>query len=212
MEDIVVRNIGEFSSIIEEIEAKSRNLPFGNSKFQNQELVVKRHLTKGRQLRDGLLAINNRIQSLREAYYSRQNEELKIKKKEIEIKKLKSKLSKFGWIIGKYNRELIEIDIKQIELEIEKVLANKNHSDKIIEDAVIEAKDLYESISQLPEYTREEFEAEEFDHITGLYKKEVFKISESVEKLMALGVNIDDVSGESQKLLHQDTIKKIKGE
>ena len=204
MEDLILRNSMQLSDLIEEVEKLADNVPFGNSKFQNQELVVKRNITKGRQFRDGLLSLSNKINALREAHYKRKLEDLEIKTKKLEIKKIDKSIKVEECEIEK---EILECEIEKINIEIEQSLSHRNHSDKIIKDAVVEVCDLYEEVKKLPKYTREEFEAEEHEHITLLYKKELLGISESVEKLMSLGVNIDNGQ---QKLLADDTFKKIK--
>lgn len=205
MEDLILSNSMVVSDLIEDVERLSENIPFGNSRFQNEELVVKRNLTQGRQLRDGLLSLNSRIQALREAYYARKLEDLNIREKKIEIKKIEVEKRRTD---NELEKELLEIQIDKLDIEIEKILSNRNHCNKIIKDAMVEMQDLYLSIKSLPEYTREEFENEEKEHITLLYKKELLGISEAVEKLTVLGVNIDN---SQQKILVEETIKKIKG-
>lgn len=82
----------EFEKIVEDVNNKSKEIPFGNSAFQNIINIPNRTITKGRILRECLLKSNSIIQSIRDNYYKIKENELNNKIKEIELMEMKENL------------------------------------------------------------------------------------------------------------------------
>ena len=64
--------------ILDEINTASKEIPFGNSRFQNINFVLQGEITPARAYRHCLLRLNNRLNALKEAYYNLQLEDIDI--------------------------------------------------------------------------------------------------------------------------------------
>ena len=133
--------------IISEVSDRSKEIPFGNSEFQNKVFVLANEITPGRALRHCLLRLNNRIDALRECYYRHQLDE-------VDTDELNYKL----------NIECDAYKKRRFAIELEQKLASKAKSDKLINDCKEEILTLYTAMKNLPSYNREQFEAEEEKH------------------------------------------------
>lgn len=133
---------------IEEIEKASLAIPFGNSKFQNENFVMAGEITPARAYRHCLLRLNDRLTALRECYYNLQLEIIDIE--ELEEKNLDENINKF-----EKRRNLLTIEKKRTERE---------HNSKLVSDCMKEIDTLYNAFTQFKKYTNEEFEAEEKLH------------------------------------------------
>lgn len=122
---------------------KMRNVPFGNSIFQNQNFTAGSE-GQARRYRHCLLQINAKLNALKEC-------ELRRKRIEIDIDELKD-------ITGtKYELARRDIDLEEKMFQLDNEI-------KYIEDAIIELKTYEYELSLMKEYTREEFEKEENDY------------------------------------------------
>lgn len=141
-----------------------RNVPFGNSIFQNQHFTAGQE-TPERRYRHCLLQINQKLNALQECEFRRKRIDINIK----EIKyKLDSDLSSF-------ERERIEIDLEEKQFQLENEI-------KLIEDAVIELATYEKESAILPDFTREEFEKAEF----GYWKKRL--LLQAKQEITSIGV------------------------
>ena len=134
--------------IIEEINKANLEIPFGNSKFQNENFVLASELTPARAYRHCLLRLNDRISALRECYYSLQIEDIDIE--EMQEKSINETTDKF--------------EKRRLAIRIEQKKVNRISTEKMIKDCYVEIETLYNAFDKLPKFTRAEFEAEEREH------------------------------------------------
>jgi len=137
----------ELQSLIFDVNEMSKEIPFGNSSFQNLKFVLGNEMTSGRAVRHCLLRLNNRISALRDCYYN-----LELEK--IDIEEMQFKLE----------YEINEYEKRRITVKLEQKIANKPSLEKLIDDCLEEIRFLYSVLKSLPTYTRERFELEEEKH------------------------------------------------
>lgn len=164
----------DIPNILQEIEDAYFDIPFGNSRFQNQMFVANGQHTPARAYRAIGLRMFNRIRALKEAMYARAKED-------IDIEEMREKLKDPN--ISKYERA-------RLELEIQQRLDNRKYIDKLIHDALVELTDLYAMFKKFPKYTREQFEAEERKHFEIRLKKQALGITGALESLDNMGIDI----------------------
>lgn len=206
MEEFKITNLQDVKTIFDEVHKLSYDIPFSNSKYQNENYVIKRSIGKGRQFRDGLLRLNDRLEALRECYYSLKKSDLDVKEKELNISKLQRQQQVEKDDI---EYELIQIKIDRLNIEKEQILSSKPSINKLVNDNITEIKDLYSVIKTFPIYSREEFEQLEKEHFDYIHKKELFGITESVESLLKIGCTLSSEQANLDKL---QLINKIKGD
>ena len=132
--------------ILDEINNASKEIPFGNSRFQNINFVLQGEITPARAYRHCLLRLNNRLNALKEAYYNLQLENIDIEEMQEQIE-----------TADKFEKRRLEIKIEQKQ-------TNRIITQKMVDDCIIEINDLYGAFTNLPKFTREEFELEEKEH------------------------------------------------
>jgi hypothetical protein len=191
--------------ILDEIRTRSEGIPFGNSKFQNLNFVLKSELTPARASRHCLLRLNDRINALMESKYSMAKEDEDIEIINIEIEELEYLNSKLAEELNsnltsssdiklnefQIRKNKAEINKKKIELEQKE--ANRKYASKMILDAIEEVKDLYGALKGLPHYTREEFEAEEEEHFTLTQLRGVAGVQGHMQSLMDMGYDVSAI-------------------
>lgn len=144
------------------IEEKMKQVPFGSSAFQIQHFVANQE-TPERTYRNVLLQLDSKRKAMKECYFRR-------KRKEIDIREINEQLS----TAEGYDKERLLINLEEAEYQQEQEI-------KLIEDCVIEIK-IYESIlSELPNFSREEFEKSERDY----WKKRLVSMAE--KELLSTG-------------------------
>lgn len=121
------------------------SVPFGNSLFQIEHFVIGAG-GEARQRRNCLLQLNEKYNTLQECRFRRQ-------RIEIDIAEIEEKLS----TASGFPAQRLSVDLEE-----------KNHcmsqEIKLIKDCMVEAAAYQKILSTLPECTREEFEAGEFEH------------------------------------------------
>lgn len=131
----------------------SDEIPFGNSDFQNRMASVNGEMSPHRALRASCLRIMDRIQALRECYFS-------LKEKEIEIKKLERD----------YEKQEDDLEKELIKIKIERTMSGMAYTQKLIKDAIREIESLYPIVKSIGKMTREEFESYEREHFKKKYE------------------------------------------
>ena len=134
--------------VIKEIEEAFFDIPFENSAFQNAAFVVSAEITPGRAFRAVGLRITAKLRALNETYF-------RLKRLEIDIEEINDKLR---------NENLSSFERRRLQVDLEEKQSNDWMTRKLIRDAEIEVGTLYALFKELPKYTRESFEAEEFNH------------------------------------------------
>lgn len=160
--------IAKFLSYVEEV-------PWGNSNWQNQHVIVDMEMTPERAYRHASLRIMNRFQALQECYYA-------MRKEEVQLKRLRRTVLS----------STDDLDKAEAEIEIEKLLAGRPYTEKLIKDAICEINSLSPVIESMGKLTREQFEDAELEH----FKKVYLNASkpEALRALENMGFNL--VTGE----------------
>jgi hypothetical protein len=130
-----------------DINEKMRQVPFGMSMFQIQRFVADQKSPE-RTYRQVLLQYDTKKKAMKECEFRR-------KRINIDIEEIEEKLR--GDVVDEYQRKRLLVDLEEKEYNLE-------HEIKLIEDCVIEMKVYEDIISNLPDYTREEFESAELGY------------------------------------------------
>lgn len=129
------------------IEDQFFDIPFGNSEFQINNFVIADQITPGRAYRTIGLNIIDKMNNLRDAEYRLKKQKLKIKIKEM----------KRNEQVYDFEQELFDLKMNKLKQALPGLL-------KLVHDAQVEFAVYYQALKQMPEYTRESFEAEEQTH------------------------------------------------
>jgi len=132
-----------FNTAILDVEKRALQIPFGNSKYQIDGIVAESQ-TPERAYRNLLLNFEQRFLDLKRASINRRKQENKIKQLQKQV--------------------TIESDTLKQEallLEIEEIATGFEYENKLAADCIEELKYMQSMIEQLPEYSREDFEAAE---------------------------------------------------
>ena len=130
---------------IDDLKLEMKNVPFGNSVFQNQNFTAGQEISE-RRYRHLLLQVNQKLNALKECEFRR-------KRLEIDIKELDDKFK----TAGQFEKERFDIDIE------EKTYCLENEI-KLIEDCLIEIEIFKRELDTLPKFTREQFEIAEYGY------------------------------------------------
>ena len=153
-------NLDSLSGIIEDVQVRSANVPFGNSDFQNINIVAASMLLPARAQRAALLRLNDRINSLRESYYLLKKEELDLELLSLDLNELEESLVSNN-DLSAIDKRRIEIRIEQKKIDIEQKMSGRPMLQKLISDAMAEVDGMYQYIQKMPVLARSDFEAEE---------------------------------------------------
>lgn len=134
--------------ILKELEKTFFDIPFENSDFQNKVFVIAAQETPARAYRAIGLKMFSKIQAIKELKFTRQLEEVDIDEKQAIINKLDSSV----------------FDKRRAQIEIDRILSARGYADKLLNDAIHELNFLYSELKKFPQYTREQFELEEYQH------------------------------------------------
>lgn len=132
--------INKFVHLVEDV-------PFGNSNYQNRNAIVNDELTPARAYRHAALRIMNRLQSLREAKFSLQENDINIREAKAKIR----------YSINEFEKE-------RLELQIERLESTLPYTRKLIKDAIVEIQSLLPIIESIGKLSREDFELQEPTH------------------------------------------------
>jgi len=132
---------------IDELREKMKNVPFGNSVFQNTYFTAGKE-TPERRYRHCILQISGILSSLEECKFRR-------RRLEIDIEEINEKLK--SDTINKFDKMRLEVDLEEKQLGLENEL-------KLIDDTMIEFVTYEKELSSIPDFTREEFENSELKY------------------------------------------------
>lgn len=175
-------NLDSLSGIIEDVQARSANVPFGNSDFQNISIVAASMLLPARAQRAALLRLNDRINSLRESYYLLKKEELDLELLTLDLSELEESLF-INNDLSAIDQRRIEIRIEQKKIDIEQKMSGRPMLQKLISDAMAEVDGLYQYIQKMPVLARNDFEAEESTFFELKSRRQLAGISGASEML-----------------------------
>ncbi len=122
-----------------------RNVPFGNSVFQITNFTDGQE-SPARRYRHCLLQLHGKERTLKECEFRR-------RKINIDIAELKEKISKKSE--GTFKRQRLELKLEKKEFGLDAEI-------KLIEDCVVEVATYRALLKDLPKFTREEFEENEY--------------------------------------------------
>lgn len=160
---------------IDEILDSSHDIPFGNSDYQNKVFVLGSQVTPARQFRALTLRLRDRINALREAYYS-------LQKEDIDLEEMAEKLS---GKLDKYDQARMLIDREQ-------KLSQRKDTQKMVDDALHEVNYLVSLWRGMKHPTHEEFEAEEQLHFEKVLQRQALGITGALESLADMGLAITE--------------------
>ena len=176
----------KYQNIIEEVINASKEIPFGNSKYQNLNFMLADQITPARALRSCLLRLNDRINALRECYYS-------LRLEDIDIEEMQEKIE---------SEETGKFEKRRLEIKIEQKKVNRISTEKMINDCKVEINTLYNAYKKLPKQDRNTFEEEEHEHFT-------LKLSRDLELGMQFGgqkgtaTSLDNIGISSKEKLQE---------
>ena len=159
--------------ILTEIENAFYDIPFGNTRFQNEMFVIAANVTPARMYRSIGLELHTRLQALRSVQFQ-------VKKSRVRIEQLKQE-------IANPEVNLYEKQLKQIELE--ETTSGMLWDEKTTNDALVELNLFYDKFKKFPRYTREQFEAEERLYFEQKLQRQVLGLNGAKESLLNM---IDD--------------------
>lgn len=171
MKDITVSNSQD---VFNDITKRMWNIPFDNSQFQNENFIINSAGTQERAYRSAALRLQNRLEALKHAHFTE-------RKTAVKLKQLERKLE----------TEQDDLECELIRIEIEEILSGKAYSDKLVNDAIVEANQLYQFISSCPEYTREDFENAERKYFEKKLSEDALGITGALKSLSDMGVNLN---------------------
>ena len=122
-----------------------RNVPFGNSVFQITNFTDGQE-SPARRYRHCLLQLHQKERTLKECEFRRRGID-------IDIEELNEKITKHPE--GSFKRQRLELKLEKKEFGLEAEL-------KLIEDALVEVATYKALLKDLPTFTREEFESNEY--------------------------------------------------
>ncbi len=147
MNDLALR-VEEVGSVLEELDAAFFDIPFENSDFQNRAFVVAAQITPARAYRAIGLRMFAKVRAVKEYQFQQQLNAIDIEEKEAKIA----------------SPDTSEFDRRRLRVEILKIEDGATFGKKLLNDALRELNCLYAEFKKLPQYTREQFEAEEAAH------------------------------------------------
>lgn len=141
-------NSTDIPSILTELETAFYDIPFENSDFQNSMFVVAAQQTPGRAFRAIGLRMFAKIRAIKELNFARRLEEIDLQEKQELVN----------------NEQVSKFDRMRAQVEIDKMLDQREWTDKLLNDALKELGCLYTEFKKLPAITRDQFEQEERLH------------------------------------------------
>lgn len=138
-----------------ELENAFFDIPFENSMYQNLAFVLAAAHTPARAYRSLGLKMISKIKAIEELKFARKLEAINIEEKQAILS---------GSLLKSDGTQYSEFDKRRAEVEIERSQTANRHTDKLLNDAIIELNYLYEIFKEFPRYTREQFESEEELH------------------------------------------------
>ena len=192
--ELTIVNNNNISDILQEIHDAFYDIPFENSQFQTEAFVIAAQVTPERAYRSIGLKMHTKIQAVLEAKHGRAKED-------IDIEELQEKIN---------NPDTNKFDKRRAELDIQFKLANRQYTDKLMNDAMIELNILYNHFIKLPKYTREEFEFNEKNHFNIKLQRQLKGITGAAEAMVNMEQDINNLFKiENKKQLTESNVIKL---
>ena len=142
------------------------DIPFGNSAFQNIKFVMEAQYTPGRGYRAIGLRLADRIQALKET-------EFRLRKDAVDIEELEYTIANSS----------NAFEVRRAKIDLEQKLSTTEYTKKLINDAAVECKVMWDQVQKFPEYTREQFESEELEHFKISLQRQTEGVSGALDSL-----------------------------
>ena len=160
-------NPDDLKNILNDIEQRSSEIPFGNSDFQTDNFVIAGAITPARAYRAILLQLRSRLDAIHKTKFSRDLQKIDIAEMAEQIK---------SWKTGKWEKQRLKTRIAEAHYDF-------SQSEKLIKDAIHEIGLLYNRLQSFSHFTREEFEAEEKQHFEERLTRQIKGITGAAESL-----------------------------
>ena len=167
-----IQNISEDKSVLNdllsEIETAFFDIPFGNTRFQQENFVFASSITPQRAYRTLGLTIHALITTLRD-------QQLGIMEAKIDIDELLHKLQ---------DPAIDEFEKRRLDIKYLRLTQDSKWREKLINDAIEELKFYYEKFKAFPKFTREEFEQGEKTYFEQSLRRQLVGLTGTKEALM----------------------------
>lgn len=138
----------QIPNLLEELETAFYDIPFENSRYQNEKFVLAAQLTPGRAYRALGLKIFAKIRAIKETIAARQLSDIDIEENEYKMQL----------------PETSDFERRRLAIKNTQIRESYKWTDKLFNDAMSEVGYLYAEFKRYPQYTREQFEHEEAIH------------------------------------------------
>jgi hypothetical protein len=169
----ITANIQKYSNVIENINQRYQDIPFGNSKWQMDSLIAAEQ-TPERAYRHLLINFQKRFNDLKSCSINRRKAENKVKQIQRQIEK-----------------ETDELILEELSLEIEEITCGWEYENKLAKDCVVELEYMNSMIEKLPRFTKDEFEAGENEHFKLRNKESNMQLVSSIKNNLLVNKEIN---------------------
>ena len=175
MTNTTLSTVDTAPQILEEIRKAYFDIPFCNTQFQTEAFVIASQITPARAWRTIGLSMHvliNSIQSLM----------IEAEERQINIEEITEQLQADD--LNRFDRRRKELKLKQLQSE-------SRAQDKSLHDSLNELNFLYSKYKEFPQFSREEFEAQERTYFEQSLQRQVLGLTGAKEGLLNLGQDIE---------------------
>jgi len=183
----ITDDLPNLQKLLNEVEQAYFDIPFGNTRFQQEVFVVAAAITPQRAYRIIGLQLHGALNTLRTRH-----QELQLQK--VEIEELQEQLN---------DSELNKYERKKLEIKIQGLIDGEVWERKLLNDTIKEAEFYYTKFKSFPKYTREEFEAGERLYFEQSLSRQLLGVTGAKEAVMNM---LDDTKTIAN---FEDAIKQI---
>ena len=177
-------------NILEELYEAFYDIPFENSAFQTEAFVISSQITPERAYRAIGLQLFSKVQKLQDFVLG---QELR----QVDLDELEFKSNDIN--IDQFERRRAEINLRRMK-------ENINFENKLLNDAIHEVNLLYKHFKKMPRYTRDQFEAAEYEHYEQKMMRMSSGINDSVEALINMREDLPAIKAFQEKIELLDNI------
>jgi hypothetical protein len=167
-----IQNISEDTSVLNdllsEIESAYYDIPFGNTKFQQENFIFAASITPQRAYRTIGLTIHALLTTLRD-------QQLAVMEAKIDIDELLHKLQ---------DPAINEFEKRRLDIKYLRLTQDSKWREKLINDAIEELKFYYSKFKSFPQFTREEFEQGEKTYFEQSLRRQLVGLTGTKEALI----------------------------
>lgn len=168
----IIEEKTNFQDVYENIVDIVEEIPFWNSDFQNQKLMINTEWSTHRWFRTAWLHILDKLNALKEAKASFNENEIEVERKKRKIKRLELK-----------KPEDYDLDIGLLEIQISKIENSYSYNRKLVKDAIAEINSVLPFFNSIGKLTKEQFESKEEEHYLKRLSNQLANKHESLKSL-----------------------------